>query len=86
MEDNLELMSDQIVGGGILLISFSILLYYSVWAFVLPFLEPSHTFLNLFPPYEWVIKGPILLLLVGGVGISGFIGSIIFKSNLKKKE
>jgi dolichyl-phosphate mannosyltransferase polypeptide 2 regulatory subunit len=73
-------MSDQIVGGGILLISFSILVYYTLWAFAVPFLEANHPLLTYFPPYDWVIKGPILLLLIGGIFISAFIGSVILKS------
>ena len=78
-------MSDQLVGGALLLTSFSILVYYTLWAFAVPFLEPNHPILSLFPPYDWVIKGPILLLLIGGFLISAFIGSIILKSNKTKK-
>lgn len=79
-------MSDQIVGGSILVISFSILVYYTLWAFAVPFLESDHPLLNYFPPYDWVIKGPILLLLIGAILISTFIGSVILKSRTKKNK
>ncbi|KAI8922544.1 dolichol phosphate-mannose biosynthesis regulatory protein-domain-containing protein [Powellomyces hirtus] len=62
--------SDRVLGAGLVAFSGAVFAYYSVWVLVLPFVDPTHPFHNYFPPAEWAIRGPVLLLVlgVGGVG------------------
>ena len=59
--------------------------YYTVWTFVIPFVDDSHPFTALFPPRQWAIRIPALLLVLGVAVIGTFVGSVISK-NAKKEQ
>lgn len=61
--------------------------YYSTWVLILPFVDESSGLQSLFLPRDYAIKIPILLLLIGGLGVGTFIGSVLIKeSNMKKSK
>lgn len=63
----------------------AVFIYYSTWIWVLPFVDTSSILQKLFLPRDYAIKIPILLLLIGGVGVGAFIGSVLLKEANKKK-
>ncbi|KAG7191862.1 uncharacterized protein KQ657_002651 [Scheffersomyces spartinae] len=76
---------DQLVGSCMLAVAASVFTYYTLWVFVLPFVD-SESFLQLFfLPRDYAIKIPILLLLVGGLGVGSFIGNVMIKKAQKEK-
>lgn len=59
--------------------------YYTIWVFVLPFIDDS-SFLNaFFLPRDYAIKLPILLLLIAGVGVGTFVGNVLIKNAEKER-
>lgn len=60
--------------------------YYSTWVLILPFVDDSSCLQSLFLPRDYAIKIPILLLLIGGLGVGTFIGSVLIKESNKKKS
>lgn len=60
--------------------------YYSTWVLILPFVDESSGLQSLFLPRDYAIKIPILLLLIGGLGVGTFIGSVLIKESNKKKS
>ncbi|KAI0031713.1 dolichol phosphate-mannose biosynthesis regulatory [Vararia minispora EC-137] len=58
--------------------------YYTLWAIFLPFLDSSSPLHDFFPPREWAIRLPAIILFVGLTGIGWFVGSTIIKENRKK--
>lgn len=63
----------------------AVFVYYSTWVLVLPFVDDSSVLQSFFLPRDYAIKIPILLLLIGGVGVGSFIGSVLVKEANKKK-
>ncbi|KAJ3321603.1 Centrosomal protein of 83 kDa [Boothiomyces sp. JEL0866] len=81
-----EAVSDKIVGSIMMFISFVVFTYYSTWVFIVPFLTPDHYLQSLFLPYEWAIRIPILLLVIGITFIGGFVSYVLSKSAKSKKQ
>ncbi|KAJ3275098.1 Centrosomal protein of 83 kDa [Terramyces sp. JEL0728] len=79
-------VSDKIVGSIMMFISFFVFTYYSTWVFIVPFLAPDHYLHSLFLPYEWAIRIPVLLLVVGISLIGGFVSFVLSKSVKAKKQ
>ena len=77
-------MSDKLVGSLLLLIAASVFSYYSVWIFVIPFLDEAHLLKQFFLDWEWAIRIPILLLVVGVTVILTFISVILIRAKSKK--
>lgn len=78
-------LDDEQVGIGMLLVATTVFIYYSVWVFLVPFLDESHPLQSLFPAREWAVRIPALLL-IGGVALIGtFIASVLYKGAQKKK-
>ncbi|ESW95806.1 putative membrane protein [Ogataea parapolymorpha DL-1] len=77
---------DKPVGLSMLLAATLIFVYYTVWTFVLPFLEPDNFLQNLFLPREYAIKIPVLLLCIGVTFVGAFIGSVLIRSSKKGKK
>ncbi|KAK8847390.1 hypothetical protein IAR55_005248 [Kwoniella newhampshirensis] len=61
-----------------------VFVYYSVWALLLPFLPPSSPVQSLFPPREWAIRLPLLLLLGGITLVSLFFARVMWIEARKK--
>lgn len=51
-----------------------------------PFLPASSPLHPFFPPREWAIRLPILLLLTAAIGISLFFGRVMLAEARKKKR
>jgi len=79
-------VSDKLVGGVFLLVASVVFIYYTTWAIFLPFLPPSHPLHDHFPPREWAVWGPALLLVVGVSAIGLFVGLVMYKEGKKKRS
>lgn len=64
----------------------AVFLYYSTWVLVLPFVDDGSILQKGFLPRDYAIKIPLLLLLIGGLGVGSFIASVLIKESNKKKE
>lgn len=60
---------------GLLLCS---LLYYTLWVIVVPFVDRDHYFQQYFPPREYAILMVVLVIVVGLVVLTAFIGLVMF--------
>ncbi|CAO1634364.1 unnamed protein product [Sympodiomycopsis kandeliae] len=79
-------LSDRLVGGLMLLVSAFVFTYYTIWAFVTPFLASDSPIQSLFPPRVWAVRGPALLLVIGLGGIGAFVGKVMMDEERKRKE
>ena len=68
-----------------LFVATAVFVYYTAWVFVLPFVDESSILHSLFLPRDYAIKLPLLLLLVSGLGVSVFIGSVLIGNAEKEK-
>lgn len=68
-----------------LFVATAVFVYYTAWVFVLPFVDESSILHSLFLPRAYAIKLPLLLLLVSGLGVSVFIGSVLISNAEKEK-
>ncbi|KAF7583594.1 putative dolichol phosphate-mannose biosynthesis regulatory protein [Clavispora lusitaniae] len=62
-----------------------VFIYYSVWVLVLPFVETDSLLQNLFPPRDYAIKLPLILLVSAVFAVTAFIGNVIIKNAQKEK-
>ncbi|PWN26240.1 hypothetical protein BDZ90DRAFT_233373 [Jaminaea rosea] len=69
-----------------LLVASFVFTYYTLWAFATPFLSSQSSFHSFFPPREWAVRGPALLLVVGLGGIGAFVGKVMMAEERKRKE
>ncbi|CAO1616046.1 unnamed protein product [Parajaminaea phylloscopi] len=79
-------LSDRIVGGLMLLVAASVFSYYTIWAFITPFVPAGSALHSLFPPREWAVRLPALLLVLGLGGIGAFVGKVMMAEERKKRE
>ncbi|KAF1353389.1 dolichol phosphate-mannose biosynthesis regulatory [Delphinella strobiligena] len=77
-------MLGQLVGASMLIASTAVFLYYTIWALIMPFVDPMHPSQSLFPPRVWAIRIPVILILVGGAVVGSFLSLVMIKSNRKK--
>ncbi|KXN89238.1 Dolichol phosphate-mannose biosynthesis regulatory protein [Leucoagaricus sp. SymC.cos] len=78
--------SDKALGGAMLLAASVVFTYYTTWAILLPFFDPSSQIHNFFPSREWAVRLPAIILVVGLTVIGLFVGQTIAKENRKKAE
>jgi len=78
--------SDKALGGLMLLSAAIVFIYYTTWAILLPFFEPSSAVNSYFPAREWAIILPLSILLIGLAGIGSFVGMTIVKENKKAAQ
>lgn len=76
---------DTLVGLGMLLVASAVFLYYTAWTFLLPFIVEDSPMIQLFPPREWIIRIPAILLLAAAAAVGTFIGSVLIKSEKKRQ-
>ncbi|WWD21482.1 hypothetical protein CI109_105968 [Kwoniella shandongensis] len=62
-----------------------VFIYYTTWALLLPFLSSSTPIQSLFPPREWAIRLPLLLLL-SGITLVGLFFARVMLGEAKKKS
>ncbi|QPG74325.1 hypothetical protein FOA43_001652 [Brettanomyces nanus] len=77
---------DQLIGLLMLLAATAIFVYYSIWTFVLPFLDEDQFIQKFFLPREYAIKIPVVLLIIGVTLIGIFISNVLIKSTKKKSK
>ncbi|GMM51215.1 hypothetical protein DASB73_021730 [Starmerella bacillaris] len=74
---------DSLVGLVMLLVATIVFAYYSLWTFVVPFLDEDSSVAQLFPPREWIIRIPAILLVLGTAAVGTFVGSVMMKKEKK---
>ncbi|GFZ47705.1 hypothetical protein JCM24511_05452 [Saitozyma sp. JCM 24511] len=77
--------SDKLLGGAMLAVAAFVFGYYTVWALFLPFLSPTSPLHAFFPPREWAIRLPLLLLLTAVSGVGLFFARIVMGEARKKR-
>ncbi|CAB1113997.1 unnamed protein product [Ectocarpus sp. CCAP 1310/34] len=77
--------SDKLVGSGLLLVSVTIFVYYTLWVIVLPFVDTSHPVQDFFLPRKYAIAIPTVLVIVLVTLVATFIGLTLMKSARKQK-
>ncbi|KAL0946867.1 hypothetical protein HGRIS_013033 [Hohenbuehelia grisea] len=78
--------TDKALGSALLLAAALVFTYYTTWAILLPFFDPSSPIHDYFPAREWAIRIPAFLLVVGLSGIGLFLGATISKENRAKAQ
>ncbi|WWC59284.1 uncharacterized protein I303_101835 [Kwoniella dejecticola CBS 10117] len=76
--------SDKLLGGAMLFVAAFVFIYYTIWALLLPFISSDSSIHTLFPPREWAIKLPLLLLLSGITAVGLFFTKVMFSEARKK--
>ncbi|CAM9391690.1 unnamed protein product, partial [Ectocarpus fasciculatus] len=77
--------SDKLVGSGLLLVSVTIFVYYTLWVIVLPFVDTSHPVQDFFLPRKYAIAIPTVLVILLVTLVATFIGLTLMKSARKQK-
>lgn len=47
-------------------------------------MDNGHPLHDLFPPRVWAIRGPVILILLGGAVVGSFLGIVMIRSNARK--
>jgi len=63
-----------------------VFVYYTIWAILLPFFDPTAPIHDYFPAREWAIRLPAFVLVLGLAVIGIFIGTTVQKENRKKAQ
>ncbi|KZZ95914.1 dolichol phosphate-mannose biosynthesis regulatory protein [Moelleriella libera RCEF 2490] len=58
--------------------------YYTIWTLLMPFVDDDHPLQSFFPPREWAIRIPVILVLLGSAVVGSFLGMVMIRSNRKK--
>ncbi|RUP45378.1 hypothetical protein BC936DRAFT_148252 [Jimgerdemannia flammicorona] len=77
---------DRAVGATLLVTSIVIFVYYTTWALIMPFVDEGHPLHDLFPPREYAIRIPVVLLLFGLTVIFSFLALVMIKTKNKKAK
>ncbi|CAK9440228.1 uncharacterized protein LODBEIA_P43280 [Lodderomyces beijingensis] len=77
---------DKLIGLQMLAVATFVFVYYSTWVFVLPFVDEDSAVNKFFLPRDYAIKLPLLLLLIGGLGVGTFVGRVLIKNSQKQKS
>ncbi|BFZ56920.1 Dolichol phosphate-mannose biosynthesis regulatory protein [Savitreella phatthalungensis] len=75
---------DKFIGLLMLLIATAVFAYYTAWVLVMPFVDQGHPLHELFPPREWAIRIPVVLILVGGGLVGSFISMVMIRTARKQ--
>ena len=76
---------DSVIGMLMLLAATAVFTYYTAWTFLVPFIDEASPVARVFPPREWIIRIPVLLLLAGTALVGSFIGSVLIKNERKRQ-
>jgi dolichyl-phosphate mannosyltransferase polypeptide 2 regulatory subunit len=74
---------DHFVGISLLLFGVSLYLYYTIWLLVMPFVDVGHPFHDLFPPREYAIKVPIVILIILATTVLTFLSLVMINAGRK---
>ncbi|ORX52815.1 dolichyl-phosphate mannosyltransferase 2 regulatory subunit, partial [Hesseltinella vesiculosa] len=58
----------------------ALFIYYSFWVLLMPFVDEGHLLHNYFPNYQYAIKVPVVIMIVGLTVILTFLGTIMVES------
>lgn len=47
-------------------------------------MDDDHPLQSFFPPREWAIRIPVILVLLGSAVVGSFLGMVMIRSNRKK--
>lgn len=83
--DNMAL-SDRVIGGTCLLVAVFVFSYYTLWALVTPLFPSDSPIQAYFPPREWAVRLPAILLMVALSFITLFIVNVLRKQAIAKRE
>ncbi|KAI8391470.1 dolichol phosphate-mannose biosynthesis regulatory [Radiomyces spectabilis] len=72
--------ADKTVGAVAFFSAVTIFTYYTIWALLMPFVDEGHPLHNYFPPWEYAIRVPLIILIVGLTVIFTFLGLVMIKS------
>ncbi|KAK9366309.1 dolichol phosphate-mannose biosynthesis regulatory [Lipomyces kononenkoae] len=73
------------MGHGIFIFATFSFLYYTIWTLIMPFVDTTHPFHSFFPPREWAIRLPVMILLLAGGIIGSFLGIVMVRSNTPRR-
>ncbi|PWN21026.1 hypothetical protein BCV69DRAFT_282530 [Microstroma glucosiphilum] len=79
-------LSDRIVGGGMLFVAAFVFSYYTLWAFLTPFLATDSSLHSFFPSRVWAVRLPALVLVLGLGLVGAFVGKVMMAEEKKKRE
>ncbi|KAK9388525.1 dolichol phosphate-mannose biosynthesis regulatory [Lipomyces mesembrius] len=68
------------MGHGIFFLATFVFLYYTIWTLIMPFVDTTHPIQNVFPPREWAIRIPVMILLLAAGVIGSFLGIVMVRS------
>ncbi|GHJ83947.1 hypothetical protein NliqN6_0349 [Naganishia liquefaciens] len=77
--------SDKLLGSIMLFTAIFVFTYYTMWALLTPFFDPTSQIHSYFPPREYAVRLPASLLVLGGAAIALFIGNVMLKESRKRK-
>ncbi|KAK2072238.1 hypothetical protein P8C59_006608 [Phyllachora maydis] len=77
-------MLDQLVGLAMLVAASVVFVYYTIWTLLMPFVDSDHPLQSFFPPREWAIRIPVILILLGSAVVGSFLSVVMIRSNRKK--
>ncbi|KAL1927577.1 hypothetical protein VTP01DRAFT_3814 [Rhizomucor pusillus] len=72
--------TDKAVGAVAFFSALTIFIYYTLWSLVMPFVDEDHPLQNYFPAWEYAIRVPLIILIVGLTIIFTFLGFTMAKS------
>eukprot|EP01113_Clastostelium_recurvatum_P006995 TRINITY_DN13219_c0_g1_i3.p1 TRINITY_DN13219_c0_g1~~TRINITY_DN13219_c0_g1_i3.p1 ORF type:complete len:105 (-),score=6.77 TRINITY_DN13219_c0_g1_i3:40-354(-) len=77
--------TDRLLGLACLLVSITVLVYYTTWVFIMPLLPPHHMLQAYFLPQMYAIYLPSALLVAGVATIASFFMYQVSKQSKKTK-
>ncbi|KAI1313641.1 dolichol phosphate-mannose biosynthesis regulatory protein [Xylaria venustula] len=77
-------MLGTLVGLAMLVAATVVFSYYSIWTLAMPFVDLDHPLHSFFPPREWAIRIPVILILLGSAVVGSFLSVVMIRSNRKK--
>ncbi|KAF9375234.1 hypothetical protein CPB97_011588 [Podila verticillata] len=82
----MALGQDKVVGASLLTFSTVVFVYYTLWAIVMPFVDETYFLHAYFPPREYAIRIPCVLLVFGLTVVLTFLSMIMIKSKKKVEK
>ncbi|KAI0143532.1 dolichol phosphate-mannose biosynthesis regulatory protein [Xylariaceae sp. FL1272] len=77
-------MLSTLVGLAMLVAASVVFLYYSIWTLAMPFVDSDHPLHSIFPPREWAIRIPVILILLASAVVGSFLSVVMIRSNRKR--
>ncbi|KAI8099987.1 dolichol phosphate-mannose biosynthesis regulatory [Halteromyces radiatus] len=78
--------TDKLVGAVAFASAWVIFIYYTLWALVMPLIDENNGIQQYFPPFEYAIRLPFYILVLGIVGIVAFFTYASAKQKAKQAK